>query len=74
MSASPDIVQALIATQLATAKEYRQMAKDFFTKSDELEARAFELVLKLKEMERMEKQREEDLMAEVMKAKVDSKK
>ena len=67
MSSSPDLVKELITAHLAAAKEYRQMAKEFFAKADQIEARSFELVFKLEEMKRDDKMREEAMMAEVMK-------
>ena len=69
MSVTPDLVQALIAANLGTAKEYRQMAKEFFKKADDIEARSFEVVLKLEEMKRFDKEREDAMVAEAMKAK-----
>ena len=53
-SQSNEILMHIISANLQSAREYRQMAKEFMNKADHLEATMLQVAMKIKEMEKVE--------------------
>lgn len=53
-SQSNEILMHIISANLQSAREYRQMAKEFMNKADQLEATMLQIAMKIKEDDRAE--------------------